>query len=543
MLFLKRCIECRKKLEPGANFCSCGSPVQDFRRTCNHCHRIVPFEGEACGHCGARLEEIDARFVLVRWSRRGGEFARRIEIAEFSEGGDLTSDPRDALQGALNGGVVVDQGTRALLLVDGRVAEDLGPGWTSTTNDALSAYAGDQYIHTLTVIAVDAGDTELSWSFPAGGQAERAGSLGVSTQDGFLVGFHVQLAVSLRDAAALATNLLKDANSLTPGQLSAWLRGPLEAVVRDFIQSSLAKDLVRLDAGARSRLETSLREGLGRALGVVGLGFDGLRGFEIESERLGEIQAGEEGLAANKEKARQAEAGLDDLGKLQKALAAEHRISDETLFEIEKSKLLTEAQVAEIRRCLEDEKSGWIRANEIIQKEHEVKLRALAADADLREFVDLEKARIDIDELRATNAEDRERRKREHETEISIKLLEAKQRGKRELLSQMSGTEDPELVLALLSSVSPDAAEALKARYQSASAEQQVELLKEGIRLAKAGQHEELERMAGLHKDSMRDMADVAAAKATTNLVPCPHCRTNVPLEVAECPACRSALK
>jgi hypothetical protein len=536
--FLKRCPECKNKLEQGANFCSCGAPVRDFRRTCHHCHRIVDAQAERCAHCSALLGEVEPRYVLIRWARRRHEFARRIDVVAFTEGDEVISDPGAALQGALDGGVTVEAGTKALLFVNGSLEKVLEPGWTSTTSDALSVYAGEEYVHTLTVIAVDASDTELAWRFPLALNAntdagkENSSAMALVTKDGFRVAARLGLTVSLADPAALASNLLKEQVSITAGGLAAWLSPTMDAVVREIVGQTDSADLRSPDSVWRRQLEGLLRERLQRDLEVAGLRMERLRGFGLESPRLKELEEDRELTAVIRDKAGEARTRLEHIENLQDALVQKRRLDDKARLEIEKSGILTDAEIAELNRHAQDEEFGWKHAREILSVKHAAEVEEIGKRASLKLYVERQEEDIRLEDKRKTLQLDREERERDHEANVALKMIEAKQRHKLDQIQVFKDWDDPEKILTVLAGISPDAAEALRAKYERANADDRVELLKE-----MQGE------MSKIQQSAMSGMADVAAAKATTQLVSCPHCSIHLSVGVAECPSCKKPVK
>ncbi len=536
--FLKRCPECKNKLERGANFCGCGAPVRDFRRTCHHCHRIVDAQAERCAHCNALLAEVEPRYVLIRWARRSREFARRIDVVAFTEGEEVITDSGAALQGALDGGVTVEAGTKALLLVNGSLEKVLEPGWTSTTSDALSVYSGEEYIHTLTVIAVDSSDTDLAWRFPLALDSnsdagdEKSSAMALVTKDGFRVALRLGITISLADAAALASNLLKEQVSITVSSLAAWLAPTVDAAVRELVGQTDSAELRTPDSNWRSQFEGLLRDRLQRDLEVVGLRMERLRGFGLESPRLKELEDDRETTAVIRGKAGEARARLEHIENLQDALVKKRRLDDKARLEIEKSGILTDAEIAELNRHADDEELGWKHAREMLAAKHAAGVEEISKRASLKLFVERKEEEIRLDDKRKRLDMDRDERERDHEADVALKIIAAKQQHKMEQIQVFQDWDDPEKILTVLAGISPDAAEALRAKYQRANDDDRVELLKE-----MQGE------MSKVQQSAMGGMASVAAAKATTRLIPCPHCRINVSVDTTKCPSCDKLVK
>ena len=83
----------------------------------------------------------------MRWQRGIDDFATRVDVED--------------LPGVLKKGIIVEQGTKALLFINGALAETLQPGRYDLGGLASKLKNFDPY-RTGTAILVDAGDVELN---------------------------------------------------------------------------------------------------------------------------------------------------------------------------------------------------------------------------------------------------------------------------------------------------------------------------------------------------------------------------------------------
>lgn len=550
---LTHCPECRTTIVGDWNFCKCGAPLKDLHRVCNHCHRIVESDAASCVWCGRTFEGIEPCFVLLRWQRRPGEFARRIVVGD--------------LRGALDGGVMVDHGTRALFLVDGVIRQELPPGWKSTVNDPLSTYSGEEYAHRLEVIAVDAGQTHLRWRVAS------------RTADRFQVDAWLDVCVSLRDAAVLSQNVLKDRNALTFGDLEAWLEPEVSVVLRDRVKKSDSESLRAVSTELLNALEQELRQRLEPTLGGAGLRLERVRELSIESPRLADLELDQELGETTTRKADLAHERLAQIERLQDAILHNRRLEDTNRLELVKSRVLTEAEAAELEAEIErvrlDEHHGWERAREILAAKHSTELVRIAEDAEIRLFtarvdasLSAERRRLELKaELKEREAEAEARQTRtdrEHKAKIGCEILDVRERSKREWVETVRGMSAEEL-LAVSSAFHPESAKVLHARYEQAGREELIRLRQEMeeklLAVAREGQEQayrlaeeairaqatyresEMNRLTGVQREAMQCMSgkDRPLSEEPPQRT-CPKCGRKTREEHRFCPSCGEPL-
>ena len=117
--FSDRCPECGGSVRRSAAFCPhCGTSAPRARTACPGCGAEVKASSHYCGKCGAPVQAAEKSPVTVdplnRWERSSDEFARRIEAQD--------------LRGLLQRGLIVEPGTRALIIQGGVLASVVGEG-------------------------------------------------------------------------------------------------------------------------------------------------------------------------------------------------------------------------------------------------------------------------------------------------------------------------------------------------------------------------------------------------------------------------------
>jgi len=109
---LNECGSCGKKNPKDNTFCSgCG---ESLNPTCQKCKVPLESGNRFCTKCGAAIGEADTSRETVDWMREPGDFALKI---------DLAKDDRRQYAG-----IIVSHGTKAVIVEDGKVVEQLGEG-------------------------------------------------------------------------------------------------------------------------------------------------------------------------------------------------------------------------------------------------------------------------------------------------------------------------------------------------------------------------------------------------------------------------------
>lgn len=144
-------VKCRQGHENqlGDNFCRfCGERLSGGQLKCPSCGTINNSDANFCGKCGKSLRgDRPADIEGMRWQRGIDDFATRVDVED--------------LPGVLKKGIIVEQGTKALLFINGALAEILQPGRYDLGGPASKLKNFDPY-RTGTAILVDSGDVELN---------------------------------------------------------------------------------------------------------------------------------------------------------------------------------------------------------------------------------------------------------------------------------------------------------------------------------------------------------------------------------------------
>jgi len=519
-LFLTRCPKCRRRLAKNAHFCECGEPAGDLRRICTHCHRVIEADCTLCPHCGVAQEEVAASYALIRWARHGDEAARRIAVGD--------------LRGALDGGVVVDHGTRAVLLLDGAIRQVLEPGWTSTAKDPLSVYAGDEYVHRFEVVGLAAGELPMAWRISG------------PTADPLPCSAEVKVTVAIGDPAAFLTNCLRARESLGIHDLAEMLLPEIRASVTGRLGATPMDQVLAPDGAGRQAFEAGLREDLNRALAARGLCLERLRDLRVFGEAPEEILKGRAKAAAAEER-------VQSLERYLATLREKGRLEDSTWAELKKSKLLSEAEIrgleADIRRQEEDAELGWRKVHDLLEVRLESEIRAIKR----QDRVADQEAEIELEEKGLVAKEAGKIARLEAEAKIAEQLLRARGERETQWAEKLRGM-NAEQMTALAARFSPDVAAAMGERFKAAAEADKAGLLLEMqerlMKLLESSHRSQAEtaetnadRLAGVQKGAMEGMSRVASAKAGGTFPRCPSCGQETRPGDAFCANCGAKLR
>jgi hypothetical protein len=132
----------------GSNFCkTCGEKISGGQVVCPHCRANNDSGANFCEKCGKPISENKSTDIKgMKWQRGTDDFATRVDVED--------------LQGILKKGLVVEQGTKALLFINGKV-KILQPGKYDLGGISAKLKNFD-LTRTATAILVDSGDVELN---------------------------------------------------------------------------------------------------------------------------------------------------------------------------------------------------------------------------------------------------------------------------------------------------------------------------------------------------------------------------------------------
>jgi hypothetical protein len=219
-MFEQTCTKCGKSFPRNANFCPwCGEPAAKGTVTCRFCGKEIPAAAKFCPHCRKETAGSERPTMVGNtWARDPNDFATRVEV--------------DDLEGVLRRDLIIEPGTRAIILFDGRsLAGTIGPG-RYTLRDLLDKLSVPSLRRRATALLVDTSEMDLALTIND-----------VYTQDPLKIALDCHVAVEVADPLAFITNLLKSARSYTLAQLRAYLYDEIQDAAQECVGPRSAQDL------------------------------------------------------------------------------------------------------------------------------------------------------------------------------------------------------------------------------------------------------------------------------------------------------------
>lgn len=230
---------CRNKVKKTAKFCNkCGSPAPGGWIKCPSCGKWVGNESQFCWNCDTPLHpESRAAMAGGRWRQAAGSFAQRFEVGDIKK--------------ILTDGLIVEEGTKALLVDAGKYKDVLEPG--SHNVDSLARrinHWGSPPPRS--VVLVQSGEVILPLRIE-----------GLRSAEEIEVRYYGEVIIQFNDQQArdFLSNLFKDRELLSIEEVAERFLGEIRHAIEAFCVSSTIEDIVK-DPQRRLRLEDSLRETL-----------------------------------------------------------------------------------------------------------------------------------------------------------------------------------------------------------------------------------------------------------------------------------------
>ena len=259
-LFSDICPECGSKVSKRARFCSkCGHGAPDGWFKCPQCGKWVGNDSKFCPHCNHPLfpeERIDLAGGV--WARKPGEFARRFEL--------------DDVRFIKENGLMVQEGTVAVLLDGGKAVSTLGPGRHNPTGTLRTInWFGNPPPRS--AVMVDVGECVFRVDFT--GKTSGVGdvqSAPLRSAEELEVGCVAEITLKFVPGRAsdFVANVMKEVRSVSAKEICQLIYENALSAVRDMCTQSKIEDLVK-DPDRRERFEQAIVRALRDSIGGWGL--------------------------------------------------------------------------------------------------------------------------------------------------------------------------------------------------------------------------------------------------------------------------------
>ena len=270
----KKAPRCKNRVKKSAKFCNkCGSPAPKGWWRCPSCNKWVGNESQFCWNCDTPLHPGQrAGISSGRWQNRAGVFAEVFEVGDIRK--------------LLQDGLIVSEGTVALLIDAGKYKDYLKPGshnleslarkvnhWGSPPPRAIVLVESGEVVTPIRVDKLRSAE-EMELRFYG----------------------EVVLQFNPENAQGFLANLLKSRRELALEEIIGALESEARHAVESFCTTSTVEDIVK-DPKRRLHLEDSLRETLERTaaswgievLRVSAAEFSG-RAYEELRQKSGEVE-------------------------------------------------------------------------------------------------------------------------------------------------------------------------------------------------------------------------------------------------------------
>ena len=268
-LFSDTCPECGNKVSKKARFCSkCGRGAPDGWFKCPQCGKWVGNDSKFCPHCNHPLFPED-RIDLAGgvWARKPGEFARRFEL--------------DDVRFMKENGLMVQEGTVAVLLDGGKEVKELGPGRHHPTGTLRTInWFGNPPPRS--AVMVDAGECVFRVDFT--GKTSGVGDVAsapLRSAEELEVGCVAEITLRFVPGRAddFVANVMKEVRSVSTKDVCSLIYENALSAVRDLCAQSKIEDLVK-DPERRERFEDAITRALR----------DSMKGWGLEIVRTGAVE-------------------------------------------------------------------------------------------------------------------------------------------------------------------------------------------------------------------------------------------------------------
>lgn len=474
---------CGNKVKKSARFCNkCGRPAPGGWWKCPSCGKWVGNESHFCWNCNTALApERRAGMAGGRWQHRMDRLAERFEVGDIKR--------------LLTDGLVVEEGTIALLLDAGVFKDVLQPGRHNL--DSLARKINNWgSAPPRTVVLLEASEIILPLRIE-----------GLRSAEELEIRFYGEaiLQFQAEEARGFLANLLKGRQELSLEDVSELLAGEIRYAVENFCNTTTIEDIVK-DPERRLRLEDELRATIEKSVNSYGFAlvrfssaeFYG-RAYEELRQKAGDLEVKRREVEFG-QKLRQLLAGDEmerlksdhDLSDYVDRLAHERGISD-VHRDHEKARLLQvkrhEVEASELIHQLEQEQERF--QHELSQRKERDRYEREKQEADLQADLAAGKAALELKrERQAVKREDLQAtasilKNQDIDTLIALvddpdkrkQLLEVHKR------ATMKGASAEE-ILALTAGDSPHLAEALT-QIMRHRTEDKTEALQEREKLTK----------------------------------------------------------
>lgn len=270
--FTTRCPNCSKSVSKEASHCSsCGCPTANKWASCHQCGTSVGAESKYCWKCGEEQKpDQRANFFGDRWRRSAEDFAARVELRVPGE--------------VLHQGLLIDEGTLAVVFQDGKLKGTLEPGYHAMEG-FFAKLAGMNKNASAHAVLLDTQAAEVDFMLED-----------VRLQGMVPVDLRVRLLFKVTESEKFVSTVIGGRDAFTVQDLAVQFDRDVRAAV-EFALKDQPLDKVVFAVSEREILETGLMEKLQPVLAAHGMVIDGVRlaqfggpAYSELREKFGELE-------------------------------------------------------------------------------------------------------------------------------------------------------------------------------------------------------------------------------------------------------------
>jgi membrane protease subunit (stomatin/prohibitin family) len=440
---------CQHENRPVARFCSkCGQPLAD---------RLVESSP-------APRPQIEA----MHWRRRPGEIAARVEKSDMLESASST--------------LVVEEGTLAVLLRDGKIVGEQGPGTYQLQNGGNRGWWGPQT--EMTAILIDSGEISLEFALNE-----------LWTIDPLRLNATCLLALRVGHPQPFIVNVLKTQPTYTVVDLRQHIFPELRDAAQSYVGSHSLEQLEAERSNRRDDFAVDVQERLRPLFAQSGIVFERVQMFDLRHPHIDRVRGKEEELflgpveldldkrlTTEREQAEQRKRELEAQAASQTAESASKiaRQIAQTADEIARIERAREQEENDADLALAAKAMAMLKENQAakqkLARDDEEEKRRIVREDELRR----QEAAVALEQARHAMTLAREEQKQQHElsrmktmNELSIEALIAMsdvQQG--QILAELKRTEQfkgmsEDHLLILVAERNPEVARALQIKLQA----------------------------------------------------------------------------
>lgn len=252
---------------PGDKFCrTCGEKITGGEALCPHCEATNDSKANFCVKCGGSMSEKSAPEIEGKQWRRGhDDFATRVDV--------------DDLEGIFKKGLIVGEGTTALLFVNGKLSGTLEPGKYDLqgVKDRLKEAIGMSGT-AASAILIDSGDVEINLNISD-----------VYTKDPLNIDVTCKVIAKIHDSQSFFTNIMKDRKSYLVSELRGSLYDELHNAMNEAIGKKPAEEL-NSNLALKKQFEAEIERHLSTTFQRSGLNFIQLRTVDYKFKGFDKVK-------------------------------------------------------------------------------------------------------------------------------------------------------------------------------------------------------------------------------------------------------------